>query len=134
MGVAQLEELTVEESWRLATDTQVSRIGWTGPRGPVVLPVNHVVHEEALWIRTSAHSSMAEQIDESAVALLVDDLAPDTHVGLSALFKGRAEILYRDDQIPDLVRDLHPWPAGARPLWVRLRPKEVTGRRLVADG
>jgi nitroimidazol reductase NimA-like FMN-containing flavoprotein (pyridoxamine 5'-phosphate oxidase superfamily) len=132
--VAQLEELTVEESWRLATDTQVSRIGWTGPRGPVVLPVNHVVHEEALWIRTSAHSSMAEQIDESAVALLVDDLDPDTHVGWSALFKGHAEILYREDQIPDVVKNLHPWPAGPRPLWVRLRPKEVTGRRLGADG
>ena len=132
--MAHLEELTVEESWRLATDTQISRIGWTGPRGPVVLPVNHVVHEESLWIRTSAHSSMAEQVDESAVALLVDKLDPDTHVGWSVQFKGRAEILYHEDQIPETVKSLQSWPAGPRPLWVRLRPKEVTGRRLVADG
>lgn len=132
--MAPLEELTVEESWRLAADTQISRIGWNGPRGPVVLPVNHLVHEKSVWIRTSAHSSMAEQIDESAVALLVDDLAPDTHVGWSVQFKGRAEILYHDDQIPDAVKDLHTWPAGPRPLWVRLHPKEVTGRRLAAEG
>ncbi|NYI78656.1 pyridoxamine 5'-phosphate oxidase family protein [Nocardioides panzhihuensis] len=130
--MAQLEELTVEESWRLAADIQISRIGWNGPRGPVVLPVNHVVHEKAVWIRTSAHSSMAEQIDESAVALLVDDLDPDTHVGWSAQFKGHAEILYNEDQIPETVKHLQAWPAGPRPLWVRLRPKEVTGRRLVS--
>lgn len=131
--MAQLEELDVEESWHLARDTQISRIGWNGPRGPVVLPVNHLVHDKSVWIRTSAHSSMAEQIDESAVALLVDDLDPDTHVGWSVQFKGRAEILYREDQIPEVVKDLHTWPAGPRPLWVRLHPKEVTGRRLVAD-
>ncbi|GGR55071.1 nitroimidazol reductase NimA-like FMN-containing flavoprotein (pyridoxamine 5'-phosphate oxidase superfamily) [Nocardioides luteus] len=129
--MSQLEELTVEESWRLAAGAQVSRIGWTGPRGPVVIPVNHVVHDDSVWIRTSAHSSMAEQIDESAVALLVDELDPDTHVGWSVQFKGRAEILYRDSQVPDTIKSLHSWPAGARPLWVRLHPKEVTGRRLV---
>lgn len=132
--MAKLEELTDEESWRLASEIQVSRIGWTGPNGPVVLPVNHIVHEDAVWIRTSAHSAMAEQVDESAVALLVDELDPNTHAGWSVQFKGRAEILYREDQVPDAVKSLHSWPGGHRPLWVHLHPEEVTGRRLATDG
>jgi len=131
--VANLEELAVEESWKLAETSRLSRIGWNGPAGPVVIPVNHVIHDGAVWIRTSAHSSMAEQIDESAIALLVDDLDPDTHLGWSVQFKGRAEIFYREQQVPEQVRALRTWPSGARPLWVRLVPKAVNGRRLTAD-
>lgn len=129
--VVHLQELSVEESWELAGSTRLSRIGWNAPGGPVVIPVNHLVHDGAVWVRTSAHSSMAEQVDESAVALLVDDVDPNTHVGWSVQFRGNTEILYRDSEIPEAVKSLHSWPAGPHPLWVRLRPKEITGRRLV---
>lgn len=128
--MVQLEELSVEESWKLAATSPLSRIGWTGPVGPVVIPVNHVIHDRAVWIRTSAHSSMAGEIDESAVALLVDDVDPETHLGWSVQFQGRAEILYHEDRVPEQVRELRTWPSGARPLWVRLAPEHVNGRRL----
>ncbi|MBO0843226.1 MAG: pyridoxamine 5'-phosphate oxidase family protein [Nocardioides sp.] len=129
-NVVHLEELSSEESWKLAESSHLSRIGWNAPGGPVVLPVNHMIHDGAVWVRTSAHSSMAEQVDESAVALLVDDVDPETHVGWSVQFRGRAEILYREEQVPDVVRGHHTWPSGARPLWVRLQPTHVNGRRL----
>ncbi|MEP9385048.1 pyridoxamine 5'-phosphate oxidase family protein [Nocardioides sp. KR10-350] len=131
--MAHLEELSVDECWKLAAGSGLARIGWTGPAGPVVLPVNHVVHEGTVWIRTSAHSSMAEEIDESNVAVLVDDLDPATHLGWSVQFRGHADVLYREEQVPEHVRALHSWPSGPRPLWVRLTPKDVNGRRLVAD-
>lgn len=128
--MVQLQELTNEESWALAATMKLSRIGWNSPTGPVVIPVNHVVYEGAVWIRTSAHSSMAEEIDESSVALLVDDIDPQTHLGWSVQFKGRAEIFYHEDRVPEQVLKLRTWPSGARPLWVRLEPKQVNGRRL----
>ncbi|MEX0428427.1 pyridoxamine 5'-phosphate oxidase family protein [Nocardioides sp. DS6] len=131
--MAHLEELTVEESWKLAATSRLSRIGWNGPTGPVVIPVNHVISDGAVWIRTGAHSAMAEQVDESAIALLIDDLDPDTHLGWSVQFKGRAEICYHEDQVPEHVRTQRTWPGGARPLWVRLTPADVNGRRLTAD-
>lgn len=127
----QLKQLSVEESWELARTSGLSRIGWTGPQGPVVIPVNHVIHEGSVWVRTSAHSSMAEQVDESAVALLVDDIDPESHLGWSVQFKGRAEIFYHETDVPESVRTHRPWPAGARPLWVQVSPSEVNGRRLV---
>lgn len=128
--MAHLHELEVAESWQLAATVKLSRIGWNSPTGPVVIPVNHVVHDDSVWIRTSAHSSMAVQIDESAVALLVDDIDPETHLGWSVQFKGRAEIFYHEDRVPEQVLRLRTWPPGARPLWVRLTPKQVNGRRL----
>jgi len=131
--VAHLQELTVEESWELAATSRLSRIGWNGPTGPVVIPVNHVVYDGAVWIRTSAHSSMAEQVDESGIALLIDDIDPDTHLGWSVQFRGRAEIFYHEERVPEEVRALRTWPSGARPLWVRLVPKDVNGRRLIAE-
>ena len=131
--MTNLEELTREECWELAAGTAVARIGWNGPSGPVVLPVNHVVYDRGVWIRTGAHSSMAEEVDESPVAVLVDDLDPDTHLGWSVQFRGTAQVLYRDQEVPEPVRRLRAWPSGARPLWIRLVPEAVSGRRLTVE-
>jgi len=127
-----LEELSVEECWKLAPGNGLARIGWTAPGGPVVIPVNHVVHDGSLWIRTSAHSSLAEQVDESQIAVLVDDIDAQTHLGWSVQFKGRAAVLYREEQVPEQVRSLRTWPAGVRPLWIKLSNPEINGRRLTA--
>lgn len=129
--MAQLQELSVEECWQAVPPTGVARIGWTAPDGPTVIPVNHVIKDRTVWFRTSAHSAMAEQVDESQIAVLVDSIDTETHLGWSVQFKGRAAVLYREDQVPEEVRTFRPWPAGARPLWIRLRPSAVSGRRLV---
>lgn len=131
--MAQLQELSVEECWELAPTSGLARIGWTAPGGPVVIPVNHVVHDGTLWIRTSAHSSMAAQVDESPVAVLVDDIDAETHLGWSVQFRGRAAVLYREEQVPEEVRTMRTWPTGVRPLWIRLTADDVNGRRLVAE-
>lgn len=132
---SQLSELTEDECWSLIaqrTDAQAhfARVAWTGSTGPVVIPVNYVVHEESLWIRTSAYSAMAEQVDESLIAVEMDDVDPETHGGWSVLLRGRAAVLYHEDRVPEEVRNLHTWAGGARPLWVHLAPDHVTGRRL----
>ena len=131
--MAHLQELSVEECWKLAPANGLARIGWNAPGGPVVIPVNHVVHDDTLWIRTSAHSSMAEQVDESQIAVLVDDIDAETHLGWSVQLKGRAAVYYREEQVPEEVRTLRTWPAGPRPLWIKLAPSDVNGRRLVED-
>lgn len=131
--MAHLQELSVEECWELAPGNGLARIGWNAPGGPVVIPVNHVVRDDTVWIRTSAHSQLAEQVDESQVAVLVDEIDSETHVGWSVQFKGRAAVLYREEQVPPEVLTLRPWPAEPRPLWIKLAPTEVNGRRLAAE-
>lgn len=128
-----LVDLSVDECWAQLGTAELARIAWNAPAGPELLPVNYVAHEGALWIRTTAHSSIAEQADESPVAIEVDDIDPATHVGWSVVVRGRAEAFYHEDQVPADVHSLRSWPAGVRPLWIQVRPEQLTGRRLLED-
>ncbi len=126
----QLIELGEDECWTLATRQQLGRIAWSSGSGPVALPVNFVVHERGVWIRTSASSSLVREVDDIPVAFETDEIDPATHLGWSVLLRGAAEVKYRHEEIPVEVREHESWPAGNRPLWVHIRPREVTGRRL----
>lgn len=129
--MTELVDVSVDECWELLATMQFARLAWNSGTGPILLPVNFVVHGREIWMRTTAYSAIAEQVDESPIAVEVDDVDRETHVGWSVLLRGRAEVIYHEEQVPDEVHALHTWPSGARPLWVRLRPDIVTGRRLV---
>jgi nitroimidazol reductase NimA-like FMN-containing flavoprotein (pyridoxamine 5'-phosphate oxidase superfamily) len=128
-----LVDLSVDECWAQLETAELARIAWNAPAGPELLPVNYVSHDGALWIRTTAHSAIARQADESPVAIEVDTIDPATHVGWSVVVRGRAEAFYHEDQVPADVRALRSWPAGARPLWIQVRPEQITGRRLLDE-
>lgn len=129
--MTELVDVSVDECWELLATMQFARLAWNSGSGPILLPVNFMVHGREIWMRTTAYSTIAEQVDESPIAVEVDDVDRETHVGWSVLLRGRAEVIYHEEQVPEGVDALHTWPSGARPLWVRLRPDIVTGRRLV---
>lgn len=128
-----LTELDEAECWELLMGQQMGRIAWNSSRGPVALPITFVVHQHSVWIRTSAYSSMAREVDDMQIAVEVDELDPVTHLGWSVLVRGNAEVRYHHEEIPAEVSSLRAWPSGPRPLWVHLRPVEITGRRLSSD-
>jgi nitroimidazol reductase NimA-like FMN-containing flavoprotein (pyridoxamine 5'-phosphate oxidase superfamily) len=128
-----LADLTEAECWTQLESRDLARIAWATGGGPQILPVNYVTHDGAIWLRTTAHSSMAEQIDESRVALEVDDIDPLTHVGWSVVLHGRAEAFYREEDVPAEVTALRSWAAGVRPLWIQVRSELITGKRLTDD-
>ncbi|MFT4287031.1 pyridoxamine 5'-phosphate oxidase family protein [Nocardioides sp.] len=128
--MAELIELDVDESWDLAGEQGLCRIGWSSGSGPVILPVNHVIHDRTLWIRTSAYSSLVKEVDDTPVAVLVDSIDPETHVGWSVQLRGVAHVHFHTDTVPEDVQRLRTWPDGPRPLWIELAGAEVTGRRL----
>ncbi len=128
--MAELIEISAEEAWELVASQQVCRIAWSSGSGPVILPVNQVVHDRTLWIRTSAYSSLVEEVDDAAVAVLVDEIDPETHLGWSVQLRGIAQVHYHLDPVPEEVQTLRTWADGARPLWIELAGAEVTGRRL----
>jgi nitroimidazol reductase NimA-like FMN-containing flavoprotein (pyridoxamine 5'-phosphate oxidase superfamily) len=125
-----LVDLTEAECWEQLQSRDLARFAWSAGAGPEILPVNYVAHGGSLWMRTTAHSSIAEQADESLVAIEVDDLDPATHVGWSVVVRGRAEAFYREDEVPADVKALTSWAAGVRPLWLKIRAELITGKRL----
>jgi nitroimidazol reductase NimA-like FMN-containing flavoprotein (pyridoxamine 5'-phosphate oxidase superfamily) len=129
----QLVDLTEAECWHQLQTGELARIAWNSSAGPEILPVNYVTHEGALWIRTTAHSAIAEEVDESPVAIEIDELDPRTHVGWSVLVRGRAEAYYHDEDVPTEVKRLRSWAAGVRPLWLQVKAEVITGKRLSED-
>jgi nitroimidazol reductase NimA-like FMN-containing flavoprotein (pyridoxamine 5'-phosphate oxidase superfamily) len=131
--MVHLSDITEDECWALVEQSAVGRVAWSEADGPIVLPLNYVVHDGALWLRTSAHSSAAHEIDDDRVAILIDDLDPTTHVGWSVQIRGAARVHYHQSEVPEAVQGLTTWAEGPRPLWIKVEPTSIYGKRLVAD-
>ena len=131
--MVHLTDLTDAEIWDQLASSGLARIAWNTGSGPQILPVSVVTHEGSVWLRTTAHSAMAEQVDESPVAIEIDDIDPTTHIGWSIVVRGRAEAIYHEDDVPQEVTSLRAWAGGHRPLWIRVHAATVTGKRLTTE-
>jgi nitroimidazol reductase NimA-like FMN-containing flavoprotein (pyridoxamine 5'-phosphate oxidase superfamily) len=123
----QLTDLTEDECWSLAASRPVGRLAWTGPQGLTVVPVNFVVTDRRVHVRTAAYSALARECDDSLVAFQVDELDADHRSGWSVLLRGRARVEYGGAD-PGAEPDV--WPVGARALRVTVDVAEVSGRRV----
>lgn len=123
-----LVDLDEATCWDLMETAAIGRLVWVDADGPVAVPVNIAVSQGAVVIRTAAYSAMSREIDDSRVALEVDDLDPETRTGWSVLVRGVARVLF--EPAPEDAPTA--WPTGTKSATVRLRPTRVTGRRLAA--
>jgi len=126
-GTSQLLDLTADECWTLAGTVPVGRLAWCGPQGPTVVPVNFLVSEGRVHVRTAAYSAQARECDDSQVAFEVDQLDADSRTGWSVLLRGQAHLQFggsRDGEQPEV------WPAGARGLHLTIDVAEISGRRV----
>ena len=98
--------------------------------GPLVLPVNFVVHEGNVLFRTSPHNVIAAHLDGKPAAFEVDDVDDFTQSGWSVLVQGRAEFLESVDELPPGTKPVA-WAEGTRSLFVSVRARSVTGRRVM---
>lgn len=127
----RLLDLPEYECWELLSAVHVGRVAWCQGGAPVVLPVNIVVHEEAVWFRTMADSGMARHADQGHLAIQVDDVDEFNRSGWSVLVRGQGELVTYGLG-PDSLGEPEPWPEGTRSRLVRVVPTIVTGRRLLA--
>jgi nitroimidazol reductase NimA-like FMN-containing flavoprotein (pyridoxamine 5'-phosphate oxidase superfamily) len=123
-----LVDLDEETCWSLMESAGIGRLAWVDADGPVAVPVNIAVSQGAVVIRTAAYSAMSREIDDSRVALEVDDLDPRTRTGWSVLVRGVARVLF--EPAPEDAPTA--WPTGSKSATVRIRPTKITGRRLAA--
>ena len=123
-----LVDLDEGTCWGLLETAGVGRLVWVDADGPVAVPVNVAVSDGAVVIRTAAYSAMAREVDDSRVALEVDDLDHESRTGWSVLVRGVARVLFE----PAPADAPTAWPTGRKSPTVRLRPTRATGRRLAA--
>lgn len=124
----RLVVLSDAECWDLLRTRPVGRVAWSGDQGVSVVPVNFMVDDDAVLLRTTPYSLMARDCAGREVAFEVDDFDDERHVGWSVLVRGRCE---RDERRAD---GPHPWATGSRTLALRVEVRSVTGRRIVSSG
>lgn len=126
-GRGALTELPEHECWDLLRTRSVGRIGWQGSDGPTIVPVNYVVDERAVVIRTAPYTELGREGAVLEVAFQVDDLDPVTRSGWSVLVRGRRRLdpeAYGTTPRPDV------WVGGSRWLVLRIEARTISGRRL----
>jgi hypothetical protein len=124
----RIEELSRDECLELLGQHVVGRLGWHGPDGPTVIPVNYAFDGHKVLVRTATYSSLARQCDDAFVAFEVDRLDETTRTGWSVLIRGRCRLEYL--RPTDTGDEADPWAAGRRPLHLTVEPATVNGRRL----
>lgn len=118
------------DCWALLESEEIARIAWNGREGVAVVPVNYTVGAGALWCRSSPDTALARECGGQRIVIEVDHLEPATRSGWSVVVFGVGEIVDAAD-VPEMLADVDVWPAGARSLFVRVEPDEVTGRKLL---
>ncbi|GAB3164111.1 pyridoxamine 5'-phosphate oxidase family protein [Microbispora hainanensis] len=131
-GAPHLDKLDREECLRLISPGGVGRIAFNDPIGPVILPVNYTIEQGAVLFRTALGGPMDTDLRtgiegaDFMVAFEVDHIDESTREGWSVLVRGGAHHITGDVD-KDAVES---WAGGDRPLYIRISPNEVTGRRI----
>jgi nitroimidazol reductase NimA-like FMN-containing flavoprotein (pyridoxamine 5'-phosphate oxidase superfamily) len=111
----------------LSDTTTVGRVGFAGPSGQELLPVNFVYTDGSIYLATQEGSALAPLADGMAdVAFEVDHIEALSQSGWSVVAKGHSE---RVDAIPG--RQPRPWATGDRSLFVKIVPESITGRHVM---
>jgi uncharacterized protein len=127
-----LQELSTEECVDLLRAGLVGRAAICTPTGPHVVPVNYTVHGDAVVFRTTPYSVLGTYSWAGDIAFEIDHIDMERHEGWSVVATGRGEMVEDVEQVEEIrwANDPRPWAEGSRPLIVRLRWREISGRRI----
>jgi nitroimidazol reductase NimA-like FMN-containing flavoprotein (pyridoxamine 5'-phosphate oxidase superfamily) len=129
---ASLEMLNERECRALLAAGGVGRFVFTAPRGPVAVPVNYRMREGDIVFRTAEETSLTDVSDAEPVSFEVDRIDDAMSEGWSVLVTGRVRRVSPDELRQLETLRIEPWAGGERTVYLRLEPREVTGRRIRA--
>ena len=126
-----LRDLDERECWAKLGETGIGRVAMCTPRGPIILPVNYLADSGSVIVRTAPYTQLAAHLQEN-LAFEVDDLEPEMRRGWSVLIVGPAAAIDDPDELAEArpQQRLDAWAPGSRNLFIRVSPREVTGREI----
>jgi len=129
-----LESLDRDECLQLMQGCAIGRLVVVLDGRPLVFPVNFTLDGSAVVLRTDAGTKL-HAVRDSEVAFECDHADRTYHTGWSVILTGRAEEVHNRAEIARLERlPLGPWCAGPKPVWLRITPHTITGRRIPPHG
>ena len=120
------------ECEEMLSDALIGRMGFSYAGQPVILPVLFAYTKGSVVFRTAPGEKLDTIWVNDLAAFEVDDWDLSTRTGWSVLIRGRSETVGDESEIAELERiGLPSWTPELQPTtWVRIRPLEITGRRI----
>jgi uncharacterized protein len=126
-----LEVLGREEALDLLARSTIGRIGVHVGALPIVLPVNFLLFDDVIVVRTSAGTKLAAATQHAVVAFEVDDFDALAHSGWSVVVTGVARAVTDPEELAHCRSlPLTDWATGHAPHYIVISTEIVTGRRL----
>jgi hypothetical protein len=130
---AALIDVPRDECLRLLDVGRVGRVVYTDEDGPLAVPVNYRMDGKDVLFRVSPTSQLCLHLNHAAVSFEVDRLDEFHQTGWSILVRGQASYV-ESENLPAFHSERPvPWAQGPRPVYVRIQPSRITGRRLVDE-
>ncbi len=121
---------TEGECWELLHSTEFGRLALSVADRPEIFPINFAVQNGTFVFRTAQGTKLAALTINESVALEIDGYDADR--GWSVVVKGHARAVeWGDDFENAQVSGLRPWVATVKPVFVRVHPDEISGRRFL---
>ena len=137
LGLAQpargARPLDSAEAMRLLGSVAYGRVVFTYNALPAIRPVNHLVDDGLVILRTrltSAISTAVRSTDAVIVAYEADSIDPESRTGWSVVITGRALTLTEPHLISRYEQLLHPWINHADTV-LAISPEVISGVRLL---
>jgi nitroimidazol reductase NimA-like FMN-containing flavoprotein (pyridoxamine 5'-phosphate oxidase superfamily) len=131
----ELIELDRGQSRALLGTHGVGRVGLFTESGPLIVPVNYAVVDDAIVFRTAAGTVLATETAEGGiqVAFEVDHVDEANRQGWAVLVTGQARTVTEPAELRHIADQAHvqPWAGGQRDICVRVDPQRITGRRIL---
>ena len=125
------EILTYDECIKLLGSQHVGRVAWVRSGRPNLVPVNYAWDGEALAMRTDPGAKL-DELTGGVIAFEIDLIDDDSRSGWSVVVIGEASEVTEVEWplMTSALKDLVTWAPGAKDHWVRLKPSNISGRRL----
>ena len=128
-----LRTLSPAECFDLLEPGGIGRVGFASAEGIMMLPVNFVITGKTIIFCTAPDTLLALYAD-AQVSFEVDRIDEALHEGWSVLVRGHAHQVTDEREVQHLEDGTHlePWAGGARDVYVRIAPAQISGRRIQA--
>jgi uncharacterized protein len=124
-------ELTKSQCFELLARQRLGRLAFVDDRGPIVLPVNFLLDNYMVIIRTDEGTKLTIARQGALVAFEADAIDAAGGSAWSVLIRGEAVEVTDRLELDRLTKlPLRPWAPGRKSHVVRILPAAVTGRRI----
>ena len=128
--MSAVEKLSVKQCWELLRSTEVGRLAVIVEDHPEIFPVNYAVDQGTVIFRSAEGTKVASALGDAPIAFEADGYDSETGLVWSVVVKGQATTFQTiEETVESFKVDVHPWQAGEKERFIRIRPDEITGRR-----